>query len=94
MWGEGREEEQTVREKKNRFYTSPVNVIDFTTLLEMIPNAGVLLSNICSTPAILHTTNFKPTSVAAPVYWLSAKRHSSLYKPNNLVTEVLCKKVK
>jgi hypothetical protein len=66
MWGESREEVGTTRENKNRFYTSPVNVIDFTTLLEMILNSGVLLSNICSTSAILHTTNFKVNISCCP----------------------------
>jgi len=54
MWGEGRVEERTVREK-SRFYTSPVNEIDYTTLLEMILNSGFCCQTFV--PRLLYCTS-------------------------------------
>jgi hypothetical protein len=69
MWGDGREEERNVREKKYiYFYTSPVNVIDFTTLLEMIPSSGFCCQTFVLRLLYCTSQIFKATSVAAPVY--------------------------
>jgi hypothetical protein len=70
--------------KKNRFYSSPVNVIDFTTLLEMSPNSGVLLSNICSASAILHITNFKTNISSCPCVLIISKTSLCTLQPELL----------